>query len=245
VEELLDPNVRWGGGQPSVAPWTSSYDSRGSRQPPAGPSLVDRSKLESTSAEIQRLETDLAALRSNYGPQHPKIGDIETRLAALRSQQLAESSPTSLLILRGAGEFGRQLSEAEAGLKHLTQLNEKGYANAAAVESARRNLDILREEFTAQIRLLELELERAETAAQAASQDHDRLQRLHENRVVSDAELAEAQLQAATADLDVQRIQTLLELYRKAGPASPPPAETDDEGSPAPRADGQSQTPTR
>jgi hypothetical protein len=104
-------------------------------------------------------------------------------------------------------------------------------------------LAVIREELAAQIRLLELELKKAETAADPAVEPLERVKKLHsEAKTITDSEMAEVQRDADMAKLDVERARTALELYRKVDPrepAQPVPAEetprTESPGAKAPR----------
>jgi hypothetical protein len=218
-----------------IEPLIERYRAESSKVKPK-PEAAD-SALES----IRKLEMELKLLLEKYGRQHPKVKEIDTRLKALQALEdrtgtasSSTGSPTSL-ILRSAEEFGRRLHEAEEEFGQAMKLEEKGYASAATVESSRRQLAIIRQEYAAQIRLLELELKEAELAADAAVEHRDRQKRLREAGIVTSSEMAEAQLDADTAQLGVERAKTLLELYRKAGHTEQPQLEPVDEEA---RADG-------
>jgi len=221
VEELLNPELRWEPDAQSVdVDRAGSSDAKS--QPEAAGSEQPTSATDSTLDTARQLETQRAALQQTYGPQHPKIREIEARLESLRGHQAAASLPSpSSLILRSAEEFGRSRSEAEAELKRLTELKEKGFATAAAVESARRNLAMLRDEYAAQIRLLELELEEAVNAREAAAEHCEVLARLHKAGGASQSEVLESTRAVRTAELRIERVHTLLDLYRKVGQTDP------------------------
>ena len=112
--------------------------------------------------------------------------------------------------------------EAETQLRQTQQLAERGYVGESEVESSRRQLDVIREAYATQIRLLQIELQEAQLAYKAATQHLDRLKKLYEAKAASVSELAEAQHRADGAKLSVERAKTLLDLYRKVDPTDPP-----------------------
>lgn len=161
---------------------------------------------------VRLLETQLNSLLQTLSKTHPKVRALESQLLAARGY-LSESMTAPSYILRSASEFERKLSEAEAGLKHVMQLEKKGYAAADAVESSRRQLTVMRGEYAAQLRLLELELQQAESTADAATKGYERLRPLY--RSSTTPELVDAGREADIARLRAERLKTLLELYRK------------------------------
>jgi len=131
-------------------------------------------------------------------------------------------------ILRSAEEFARQLNEAKAEVERMTQLQRKDGANAAAVESARRRLAILQEEYSTQMHLLHIELKKAEAAAAPLIRALKTTNKLYKADAISELEMLRGQRDANMAELDIERVTTLLDLYRKVdprGPAQPQRAE--------------------
>ncbi len=190
---------------------------------------------DSAFESIHQLEMELKSLLETYARQHPKVQETETRLKALQAveDRIGKTSSTNAaatsLILRSAEEFECRLNEVEAELQRVVNLEDRGYASAAAVESSRRQLAIIRWEYATQIRVLELELKEAQTARETA------FRVLTQARALSESERIEKHGEGRTARLRAERAKTLLELYRKVGPTEPPPLEPVDEEA---RADG-------
>jgi arsenate reductase-like glutaredoxin family protein len=86
---------------------------------------------------------------------------------------------------------------------------------AQRLRTAHRNLAIHRDELAAQIRLLKLELKDAESAAELAAHELQRLEPLVRSGVVAKSKLLKARRDAEAAQLRTDRARTLLELYRK------------------------------
>jgi multidrug resistance efflux pump len=88
---------------------------------------------------------------------------------------------------------------------------------ASLLQTARQNLAIPRDDLAAQIRLLELELKDATSAAASAALSVERLTPLYRQGTVPLSPITKAHRDFQAAQLRVQRARTLLELYRKVG----------------------------
>ncbi|MGQ0634558.1 MAG: secretin N-terminal domain-containing protein [Planctomycetaceae bacterium] len=109
----------------------------------------------------------------------------------------------------------------------ITAVAEAGTALFRArndIKSAERRLALTRQNLDATIKLLELELNGAEQKRQHASQKVMRLRALRENGAVQERTVADAVETLHEAELEVKKIETRAELYRRAlpTPASAP-----------------------
>ena len=103
------------------------------------------------------------------------------------------------------------------------------------VEAARRQLQSLRDEYQAQLRLLQLELDDAKLAFESAAKEHKRATQLEQQNIISSSELDRQKIAEGQARLRLQQLETLYELYRKVGqPAKEAPGVTDTAGGPSP-----------
>ncbi|MGE3779819.1 MAG: secretin N-terminal domain-containing protein [Pirellulaceae bacterium] len=132
-------------------------------------------------------------------------------------------------ILRSADEFQKllversdKLAESELALsKHpksddptratLQEFAERNF------RTAQRELKMIRDEYAAQLQLLQLEQARAEAELQTAQQQLERTEQLVQRGVVSTIESSRAKQKFAEARNQLDRIRVLLELYAKAG----------------------------
>ena len=110
------------------------------------------------------------------------------------------------------------------GKKAIEEMKKEGAKadriakNEAAQASNERRLAFLREEYAAQLHLLELEVQDAQSAVQGAESTVHQTQKLFENKVVSRSELEVTERISEAAQRRLDRAKTLLELYRKADP---------------------------
>jgi hypothetical protein len=136
------------------------------------------------------------------------------------------------LILRTADEFGQRLREAEKVVDQIkAQFDPKRVRDPVKARAfidqqlrePQRRLDFIREEYAAQLRLLELDLQDAQSvldsAASRLAATKAAFEKSPRSSVLRQTEQAEARAEAA-ARLRVEKAKTLLELYRKADPKS-------------------------
>ena len=93
------------------------------------------------------------------------------------------------------------------------------------VQRAERDLAFLRDEYAAQLRLLELEVEEAKSAAEAAAKQWRlfSVSGTAETEAIRASKLAEAEQAERAAHGRLERAKTLLNLYRKADPKNAAP----------------------
>jgi len=91
---------------------------------------------------------------------------------------------------------------------------------AQSMSMGRPRRQVIRDQFAAQIRLLELEMQSQQAALAAAQQQAKRAQTLQDQKAISEEEAAQATLHLDQAKIRLEQMQTLLDLYRKVGDAS-------------------------
>ncbi len=94
------------------------------------------------------------------------------------------------------------------------------------LQTSRRHLEAVQDELTAQIRLVELQVKRAQAAADVAERQHAALDAHYRKGRIGSAEVAAAKLDVEDARLRVERLKTVLEHLQKA--ASKHTSQTDD-----------------
>lgn len=82
---------------------------------------------------------------------------------------------------------------------------------------AQQRLSLVREEFAAQVHLLELEVRTTEAAATTAQEELQRLTSYFKNGTVPWSQVSDAKLKAEQASVRLEQAKTLLDLYLKAG----------------------------
>lgn len=144
------------------------------------------------------------------------------------------SSPLALTIgragepttFRSAEEFRSQLQSLENALRLAEETGvskiggqtaeQMAKAKQRVVEARRRDLAFLREEYAAQLRLLELELQDAQLALDSAAQQVADAKKLFEKGIETKDSLLARERAVQEAKLRINRATTLLDLYRKA-----------------------------
>jgi hypothetical protein len=170
--------------------------------------------LEPPPLEPASSDKDSSAGASGQPPATSRISPAGT---------VVMSAGDSTVTLRSPDEFRRRLAGLRSAIESTKAEDLKTYAGTSDAERAQtrqkiidrsqRDLDFLREEYDAQMRLLELEVKDAQSAVEAANREVDRLSH---SGVSSRSNEAKRALEAAT--LKLERGKTLLELYRKADP---------------------------
>lgn len=142
--------------------------------------------------------------------------------------------PTTLggqLVFRSSQEYGQRLSELQREIDRIPrveQLVKEGLRPLADLEAARaavKQMQILQDEYAAQIRLIELTLQEASEAYSVEQKHFSDAEKLQQAGAISSSEYDEQRLATRRAELAVQRLETLLTLYKSIGqPQTPPPA---------------------
>lgn len=119
-------------------------------------------------------------------------------------------------ILRSPVEYGKVLGEAymDAGWPQI-KTDAAGKSLIDNSTSQRRYLITLLDEYRTQLQLLRVQVTLAEVNAQKVDIDYKRVANLHSHKVVADSDLALAKHALDTAQLRLQEIKTLLEVYRR------------------------------
>ena len=130
-------------------------------------------------------------------------------------------------LLRSATEYRgkfRQLQESIDELRPLvasrTRQEDEFNDYTGNLQKSRHALAALRDEFEAQVRLLEVNLADAKEGLDAASRKREMTKAMYDNGMLHISELANEDRAVATAKHALERAQTVLELYRKIEPPS-------------------------
>ena len=154
------------------------------------------------------------------------VGQGNSNAAANANVPVTAGKTTTLL---GPSEFRERLIEQEQRLakwkgEDATKFSGNSEANKKLIEEAtqrtERELNFLREEYAAQLRLLELEVQDA-AAAVAAAQQMQKIAQEQEGVArgkMTQGNLLVSERAVQEANLRFHRAKTLLELYRKADP---------------------------
>ena len=120
------------------------------------------------------------------------------------------------------------LVAAVASYEAVIQHNPRTTDIRGRLETARRDLMLHRDELATRIQLLELQRKDAERVAELAAKDQERLIKVNKAvpNTISPEILDKARRDLETAQLRVQRIGTLLELYRKTDSSDELPLQT-------------------
>jgi Bacterial type II/III secretion system short domain len=143
-------------------------------------------------------------------------------------QAVPAISGQTTTILRPAEEFADRLRKAQDDLDARKRgtlwgwpprdPEEKAKVLVQQTSEAQRKLDFAREEYAAQIRLLELEVLDAESAVKAAQTKRQATVTAYERGAATRTALNEEERDTQAAQIRLDRAKTLLELYRKADP---------------------------
>jgi hypothetical protein len=181
--------------------------------------VAPRSELLAVEAELLRAEAELAAETAKVGTAGTSPREHVPNLPTIALPPAASGQTP---ILRSAEEFNQRLKDAEKALSDM----KSGFTDKtpkAVIERALRapqqQLAFAREEYATQLRLLELELQDAESAAKAAEANYQSTRTLVKNNIVPQSKLNEALQGMESARIRIERAKTLLDLYRKADTA--------------------------
>jgi hypothetical protein len=170
---------------------------------------------------------------SVVAPPPPAAEWPGAQLASTSSATTGGTRPTSQI--RSPDEFRRELRSLEELVERgktyeveFAELAKKGKGDKIKQleelrDRNRRDLAFLREEYGAQIRLLELEVQDAQSAFVAAEKERGISKALHMSASVPLSRVNEAERAAEAAKLRLERSKTMLELYTKADPIQKAP----------------------
>jgi hypothetical protein len=181
--------------------------------------IVSHRGVLAVEAELLRAEAELAAETAKVGTAGTSPREHVPNLPTIALPPAASGQTP---ILRSAEEFNQRLKDAEKALSDM----KSGFTDKtpkAVIERALRapqqQLAFAREEYATQLRLLELELQDAESAAKAAEANYQSTRTLVKNNIVPQSKLNEALQGMESARIRIERAKTLLDLYRKADTA--------------------------
>jgi hypothetical protein len=198
---------------------------------PAGTWSYDSGERRLTLAEFFGVLSDALARRGFrlvYIPGKEYVLFIESSAPLTRRSSLGVQPAASVerggtaaagaeTIFRSPSEFGTGLTEATDRLEHAQRMHKKGFMSEAELERTRRRLQLLQDEYAAQIRLLELELAGAEANLEASQKLLKASTSLYEIGRSTAAEVVRQRQPVEQARSRIERLRTLLDLYRKAG----------------------------
>lgn len=223
VAELIDPNRKW---EPAIA----------TSVPAAKPAVA------APAAGIVKPSTPAVALPTSPAGADPFAQNSRGRAI----------TPGNAPILRNAEEYSRELAAAEKHVQDILKVTSRGYRSeadfAASQRYAQRRLEAIQAEYAAQLKLLELEIQSAKASLGKAQLELANTEKLHAVRVVSQQELEMHQFTFKQAQVRLDQLNTLYELYRGLGqlegekpgssnlPGQPPGATTTEPASPDPAA---------
>lgn len=218
---------------------------------------VSQTDLLGVQAELLKAEAELAA-NQEQPPVTRAIAEDSGKAAKTSAQREWEATAASLpsaaanivlsggqsITLRRPDEFREELSSRVRRLEQLKTEDPKKFAGDTAtvkkqleeaIQRDQRELDFLREQYAAQIRLLELEVNDAASAVEVAQNAELNARKLHDAGAIPSRQFGETTRALEAAKLRLERANTLLELYRKADPkkTEAPTAAPDSEGAAA------------
>lgn len=195
VDELLNPDLRWD--ERARAPSTAVTSAAGA-EPPA-PARVPPAAVPAPNA-VWNAVPPVPALPGVVGELRFDPSGLPTPLA-----------PRSDLatMLRKPDEFVSLFLRLKSDIRKREPLDEP-------TDLLKASLEMLRAEFTAQLALLESEVQAATSALEAAQAEHDRLANLVAQGAASDAGLPRAKAAVQRAAAQQRQVSALLNLYRKA-----------------------------
>jgi hypothetical protein len=202
---------------------------------------ANQSDMLAVEAELIKAEAELAAEQSSASspPAPPALPEIPT-VPSISLPAAGGSTNT----LKSPSAFREELESAEQSLASIQRAMEKwqregrknegpGVTSQQAFDNALKRgesrLAFSREEFAAQLRLLEIEVRDATNEFNTANNKRNLVTALFQSNSISKAEKVEVDRVAEKTKLRLERANTLLELYRKADPKNAPvtqPAES-------------------
>ncbi len=118
---------------------------------------------------------------------------------------------------RSPEEFQRA---AQAAQDLITGLGPPRPSSRKLAAQLQQRLSLIRDEYAARIRLLELEVQEADATLKVAGQSLARTKAFFEGGQASSTDMDQATLSHGRAKVRLEKAQTLLDLYRKAGATS-------------------------
>ncbi len=161
----------------------------------------------------------------------PKTPDRTTPPAPLgprSSSQLRTPEDLAIAATAAQNQLRRAQWDLDLESEREADVNESPYgaypSHDAFIErmkgdvvAAQQRLELVQAEYATQLRIRSLEVQSAETDANAAKEELDRYEALFKTGALSTSEMQEARRKHEQATLRVEAAKTLLELYRKAG----------------------------
>jgi len=174
---------------------------RQSREEPSG--TPQKNTLQGAASQVS--ETSIATRPALTGTALPLRSPEEFALAA--REAVVELRRASTMKVRE-----RRENEDPAEYEKFVASQRKD-----PLAWAQRRLNLVREEFAAQVHLLELEVRTTEAAAATAQEELQRLTSLFKSGAAPASEVSDAKLKAEQASVRLEQAKTLLQLYLKAG----------------------------
>jgi hypothetical protein len=207
VQDLLNPALKW-----------ETADR-------AGPDSGERT----AGTTVKAAASDAGAVSSTGTASGPSVR-IPARSA------VPEPSAGTVTILRSSGDYRNRLRDAESTLNRMMAMPLESFRRPGErkelsaedrqkvkdeqVQSLRRQLEFARDEYNAQMRLLQLEVEDSQSEVQAAEAACAAQSRRYRAGEATQDEFNRSERARQASQLRLERAKTLLELYRKADPAS-------------------------
>jgi hypothetical protein len=223
VEELLNPQKQWDIDEDGVATEPAATEPGASDTKPARRQKKTATGRRSAEPPLTDSEPLSPALTTSDAIADPRrlMFDAEDALIASRAdvedaqktlkfdqenlQRLEELFRTGATTESNVREAERALRATEATLDRARR----------AVERAERQVRLARDSMASQVKLLELDLADARLKLQQAQDDHMRAKRLAKEQAIAKEEYDRTVLALKQAQLQVERAQTRLDLYRK------------------------------
>jgi hypothetical protein len=216
VAELLDPNLQWEPLPPVQRAKASTASSVIAPLPAAEPATQAAGPVAAPPSIYPGTRMPAAAAASN----NPVTS---TSLPTLRRAPSTASDNT--LILRSAEQFSREIGEAADEIERYRSSFGPVHPRRSELTAAERRLKALQAEYAAQLRLLDLELQSAETTLATAQKQLDVAKVLHRQGSVAITEVEKHNLDLERARVRLEQLKTLLDLYR--GAVEPAEAQTE------------------
>jgi hypothetical protein len=182
--------------------------------------IATRDELLAAEAEVLKAEAELAAETAKVGTADTSPREPAPNLPTIVVPSAASGQSP---ILRSAEEFEQRLRDAENAVDKAKNVFPGGKPVEPKVleghlREPQRRLAFVREEYAAQVKLLELELQEAASAAKAAQENYQSTMTLVKKNIVPESKIIDARQGIESAQIRVERAKTLLDLYRKADP---------------------------
>jgi hypothetical protein len=155
----------------------------------------------------------------------PEIKPTAPPLPGAAASATAAGNIGTTVTLRTPGEFRQRLMDAEKIIERLAEIaprqelsEERKKEWEASVKQAQQRLELIRAEYAAQIRLLELEVNAATAELKNAEEGVEVAEAGFKTARKPRSAVIEARQQLVAPRLRLDRATTLLDLYRKADP---------------------------